>query len=81
MEQITEAAQGQVAVVIRSLEQECKFDRDDEEYIVERAPYVTTCQHVQDWGWTIYWYLEDGAIHVKAEGSKRSRLMPRLPER
>jgi hypothetical protein len=80
MEKMTDVAQGQVAFVIGSLERECKFDQDDEEYIVVVAPYVTTCQHVQDWGWAIYWYLEDGTLHVGAEESQRIRLMPLEPE-
>jgi len=79
---MTEVAQGQVALVIGALERECKFHRDDddEEYIVKTAPYVTSCQHVHDWGWTIYWYLEDGTLHVNAEESQRVRLMPMEPE-
>jgi hypothetical protein len=77
-ESMSPAACEQVAVVIRTLEEECDFKADEAEFIIEVSRYVTACEHVQGWGWAIFWYREDGdKIVVKAERSVRDRLMPK----
>jgi hypothetical protein len=73
-----EVSQDQVAVVIEALTRDCKFEPDEEKYILEEWQYVTACEHVDGWGWSVWWYLEDGVIYVNAEVSKRVRLMPKI---
>jgi hypothetical protein len=48
--QMPERAKDQVAVVIQSLEQKCKFEPDESEYILQLDRYVTACEHVEGWG-------------------------------
>jgi hypothetical protein len=49
--QMQERAKDQVAVVIQSLEQKCKFEPDQSEYILQLDRYITACEHVEGWGW------------------------------
>ncbi len=75
--QMTEVSQDQVAVVIEALTRDCKFVPDEEEYILQESPYVMACEHVDGWGWSVWWFLQDGVIYVNATESKRVRLMPK----
>ncbi len=75
--QMTEVSQDQVAAVIEALTQNCKFEGDEEQYILQESQYVTACEHVDGWGWSVWWYLQDGVIFVNADVSKRVRLMPK----
>jgi hypothetical protein len=75
---MSEPARDQVAVVIQALERDCEFNSDAEEYILEVSPYVVACEHVQGWGWTVFWYREEGSIIVQAEPSVRVVLKPKL---
>jgi hypothetical protein len=75
--QMPESVREQVAVVIQSLEQKCKFEPDPAEYILEVHLYISACEHVEGWGWSVFWYAEDGVIVVNAERSIRSQLIPK----
>ena len=72
-----ESARDQVAVVIQALERDCEFNPDPEQYVLETSHYVVACEHVQGWGWTVFWYREEGSIVVQAEPSVRIRLKPK----
>ncbi len=74
--QMPERAQDQVAVVIRALEM-CEFEPDPAEYILQVHQYVSACEHVEGWGWSLSWYMEDGSIYVNAAPSTRIRLWPK----
>ncbi len=77
-EKMADVARAQVAAVIQSLEENCDFQADEAEYIIQVSRYITACEHVQGWGWSILWYLEDGnKIVVRAERSIRIQLMPK----
>ena len=79
--EMPEKVRDQVAVVIRSLEQECGFDPDPALYILEIHQYVTACEHVAGWGWSVFWYQEDAVIVVNAERSTRIPLIPNSTKR
>jgi len=73
--QLPARARDQIAVVIRSLEQECEFNPDPAEYILQVNQYISFCEHVEGWGWSVSWYQEDGVIVVNAERSSRIPLI------
>ncbi len=74
--EMTERARDQVAVIILALQQNCKFE-PPEDYILEIAPHLFACEHVEEWGWSVSWYLEDdGVIYVLAAPSTRLQLRP-----
>ena len=75
--QMPDSARDQVAVVIQSLEQKCKFEPDPAEYILEVHLYISACEHVEGWGWSVFWYQEDDVIVVNAAESTRIRLLPK----
>jgi hypothetical protein len=76
--QMPESARDQVAVVIQSLEHECKFEPDPAEYILQVSHSITACEHVEGWGWSVFWYVQDGVIVVNAERSTRIRLVAKI---
>jgi hypothetical protein len=76
--QMPERAKDQVAVVIQSLEQKCKFEPDESEYILQLDRYITACEHVEGWGWSVFWYQEDDVIVVNAAPSTRIRLIAKI---
>ena len=73
--QMSERAKDQVAVVIQSLEQKCKFEPDESEYILQLDKYITACEHIEGWVGACFWYQEDGVIVVNAAPSTRIRLI------
>jgi hypothetical protein len=73
--QLPARVRDQIAVVIRSLEQECEFNPDPAEYILQVNQYISFCEHVEGWGWSVSWYQEDGVIVVNAERSSRIPLI------
>ncbi len=76
---MSERAQGQVAVVILALQQNCEF-QPSEEYILHTAPHLFACEHVEEWGWSVSWYQEDdGVIFVQSAPSVRVTLKPKNP--
>ncbi len=75
--QLPERAQDQVAVVIQSLENECRFDPDPAQYILQVAKYISFCEHVEGWGYSISWYQEAGVLVVNAAPSTRIQLVAR----
>jgi hypothetical protein len=75
--EMPERVRDQVAVVIRSLEQKCKFEPDPAEYILQVHLYISACEHVEGWGWSVLWYREESVIVVNAERSIRSPLIPK----
>jgi len=76
---MSERARDQVAVVILALQQNCEF-QPPEEYIVQTAPHLFACEHVEEWGWSVSWYQEgDGVIFVQCAPSVRVRLKPKNP--
>src|SRR5690348_4704540 len=78
LDQMSESAQDQVAIVIRALEQNCEFKPDPEEYILDIHQYVVACDHVNpSWGWSVFWYREGNVIFVQAEPTVREPLMPK----
>jgi hypothetical protein len=74
-----ELLQGQVATVIQSLEWDCEFKPDPEQYIIEISEHVTACEHVEGWGWSLFWYREGDVIFVQAAPSVRVTLKPKHP--
>jgi hypothetical protein len=68
--QMSERAQGQVAVVILALEQDCEF-KPSEAYIVQTWDYIVACEHVEGWGSSVFWHCEDGKLFVGAAPSVR----------
>jgi len=75
--QLPEWAQDQIAVVIQSLENECGFDPDPAQYILQVEKYISFCEHVEGWGHSISWYQEAGVIVVNAAPSSRISLKAR----
>ena len=78
--QLPARVRDQIAVVIRSLEQECEFNPDPAEYILQVIQYISFCEHVEGWGWSVSWYQEDGVIVVNAERSSRIQLIGKAGE-
>jgi hypothetical protein len=73
-----ERSQDQLAVVIQALERDGEFKPDPEEYILQTSDYVVACEHVEGWGWSVFWYREDdGVIFVQAEPTVRVQLKPK----
>src|SRR5208337_5380657 len=56
--QIPEHSQDQLATVIQALEWDCEFNPDPEQYILEISEHVVACEHVEGWGWSLFWYRE-----------------------
>lgn len=77
--QIPELSQDQVATVIQSLEWDCEFNPDPAQYILEISEFVTACEHVEGWGWNLFWYREGNVIYVLAAPSTRITLKPKHP--
>jgi hypothetical protein len=77
--QIPELSQDQVATVIQSLEWDCEFKPEPEQYIIETSEHVTACEHVEGWGWSLFWYREGDVIFVQAAPSIRVTLKPKVP--
>jgi hypothetical protein len=60
------------------LERDGEFKPDPEEYILQTSDYVVACEHVEGWGWSVFWYREDdGVIFVQAEPTVRVQLKPK----
>lgn len=74
--EMSERAKDQVAVVIKSLSENCKFEPDPAEYILQVNQYISACEHVEGWGWSVLWYREDGVLVVNAAKSMRIALRP-----
>ncbi len=79
--QIPEISQAQLASVIQALEWDCAFNADPEQYILEINDYVTACEHVDGWGWSLFWYREGDVIYVQAAPSVRVPLQPKHPSK
>ena len=77
--QIPELLQDQLATVIQALEWDCVFRPDPERYILEISEHVTACEHVDGWGWSLFWYREGDVIYVQAVPSIRITLKPKHP--
>jgi hypothetical protein len=75
--QLSERAQDQVAIIIQSLENDCGFDPDPADYILQVEKYISFCEHVEGWGCSISWYQEAGVIVVNAAPSTRIQLVAR----
>jgi len=77
--QIPEHSQDQLATVIQALEWDCEFNPDPEQYILEISEHVVACEHVEGWGWSLFWYREGDVIFVQAAPSVRIQLKPKIP--